>query len=248
MIDIYYPYLTVEPIIGKLFAQFWYSHVTHAAKSILPNCEDLPIQLTAEIFTRNYPLKEILKWDIGTVIQPLRPSASDCCYLKIGDKRVWQCQTQPDYRRLPKRIAIVKYAEKSFEMEENIMEMEKINPLVADAVSEAKMRVSVELGRAFKTVKEVYAFGEGTILELEKFAGEPLDVFVNGILIAKGEAVVIDENFGVRITEITGASGQTESQQPAPEPTAEEASFKPNADEINESLQEAVKEAFEETK
>jgi flagellar motor switch protein FliN/FliY len=50
-------------------------------------------------------------------------------------------------------------------------------------------------------VSEVFSIGDGTILELDKLAGEPLDVKANGVLIAKGEAVVIDENFGVRITE-----------------------------------------------
>jgi len=86
------------------------------------------------------------------------------------------------------------------------------------------MKVSVELGTTSKTVKEVFAIGEGTILELDKLAGEPADVKANGVLIAYGEVVVINENFGVRITEIAGtsdASGQCES--PAPEPTTEEA-------------------------
>jgi flagellar motor switch protein FliN/FliY len=62
----------------------------------------------------------------------------------------------------------------------------------------------VELGATAKTVREVYSIGEGTILELDKLAGEPLDVKANEVLIAKGEAVVIDENFAVRITEIIG--------------------------------------------
>jgi len=98
------------------------------------------------------------------------------------------------------------------------MEMEKVNPLVKDALSSAYMRITVELGATNKTVKEVYGIGEGTILELDKLAGEPLDVMVNGILIARGEPVVIDENFGIRIIEIIGTQpGQSTPQQPAPE-------------------------------
>jgi flagellar motor switch protein FliM len=250
IINIYFPYLTVEPIIGKLSNQFWYSHVTRAVKSILPNCEDLPILLTAEILTRNYPLKEILKWDIGTLILPLRTPASDCCYLRLGDRRVWRCQILPDCKGFPKRISIVNFAEKPFGTEGNEMEMEKVNPLVADAVSNAKMRVSVELGAALKTVKEVFAFGKGTILELDKLAGEPADIIANGVLIAKGEVVVIDENFGVRITEITGtsgASGQSETQS-TPEPTGEDAVKEPNEDALKESLQEAIQKSSEESK
>ena len=64
------------------------------------------------------------------------------------------------------------------------------------------MELTVELGRTRKLIKEILGFGEGTIIELDKLAGEPVDILVNHKLIAKGEVVVIDENFGVRITEI----------------------------------------------
>jgi flagellar motor switch protein FliN/FliY len=64
------------------------------------------------------------------------------------------------------------------------------------------MEMTVELGRTRKTIKEILGFGEGTIIELDKLAGEPVDILVNHKLIARGEVVVIDENFGVRITEI----------------------------------------------
>jgi len=64
------------------------------------------------------------------------------------------------------------------------------------------MEMTVELGRTRKLIKEILAMGEGTIIELDKLAGEPVDILVNHKLIAKGEVVVIDENFGVRVTEI----------------------------------------------
>jgi flagellar motor switch protein FliN/FliY len=64
------------------------------------------------------------------------------------------------------------------------------------------MEMTVELGRTKKPIKEILAMGEGTIIELDKLAGEPVDILVNHKLIAKGEVVVIDENFGVRVTEI----------------------------------------------
>ena len=64
------------------------------------------------------------------------------------------------------------------------------------------MEMTVELGRTRKPIKEILAMGEGTIIELDKLAGEPVDILVNHKLIAKGEVVVIDENFGVRVTEI----------------------------------------------
>ena len=67
------------------------------------------------------------------------------------------------------------------------------------------MEMTVELGRTKKTIKEILGLGEGTIIELDKLAGEPVDILVNHKPIAKGEVVVIDENFGVRVTEILPA-------------------------------------------
>jgi flagellar motor switch protein FliN/FliY len=64
------------------------------------------------------------------------------------------------------------------------------------------MEMTVELGRTKKRIKDILGIGEGTIIELDKLAGEPVDILVNHKLIAKGEVVVIDENFGVRVTEI----------------------------------------------
>jgi flagellar motor switch protein FliN/FliY len=64
------------------------------------------------------------------------------------------------------------------------------------------MEMTVELGRTKRLIKDILGMGEGTIIELDKLAGEPVDILVNHKLIARGEVVVIDENFGVRVTEI----------------------------------------------
>lgn len=69
-------------------------------------------------------------------------------------------------------------------------------------IMDVYMEMTVELGRTKKLIKEILGMGEGTIIELDKLAGEPVDILVNHKLIAKGEVVVIDENFGVRVTEI----------------------------------------------
>lgn len=74
------------------------------------------------------------------------------------------------------------------------------------------MEMTVELGRTKKTIKEILGMGEGTIIELDKLAGEPVDILVNHKPIAKGEVVVIDENFGVRVTEILPAIEHVTSQ------------------------------------
>jgi len=79
------------------------------------------------------------------------------------------------------------------------------NPQEAGNISlimDVFMEMTVELGRTKKLIKEILSMGEGTIIELDKLAGEPVDILVNHKLIAKGEVVVIDENFGVRVTEI----------------------------------------------
>ncbi|HCL57091.1 MAG TPA: flagellar motor switch protein FliN [Spirochaetia bacterium] len=67
---------------------------------------------------------------------------------------------------------------------------------------DVSMQVTVELGRTKMRIREILGLGEGSIIELQKLAGEPVDILVNQKLIAKGEVVVIDEYFGVRITEI----------------------------------------------
>jgi flagellar motor switch protein FliN/FliY len=69
-------------------------------------------------------------------------------------------------------------------------------------IMDVYMEMTVELGRTRKLIKEILGMGEGTVIELDKLAGEPVDILVNHKLIAKGEVVVIDENFGVRVTEI----------------------------------------------
>ncbi len=71
-----------------------------------------------------------------------------------------------------------------------------------DLIMDVPLEVTVELGRTKKLISEILDFAPGTILELEKIAGEPVDVLVNGKLVAKGEVVVIEESFGVRVTDI----------------------------------------------
>ncbi len=64
------------------------------------------------------------------------------------------------------------------------------------------LQVTVELGRTRRQIRDILEMSQGFIIELDKLAGEPVDVLVNNKLIAKGEVVVIDENFGVRVTDI----------------------------------------------
>lgn len=69
-------------------------------------------------------------------------------------------------------------------------------------IMDVPLEVTVELGRTSKSIAEILDFAPGTIIELDKIAGEPIDVLVNGKFVAKGEVVVIEESFGIRVTEI----------------------------------------------
>jgi flagellar motor switch protein FliN/FliY len=87
-------------------------------------------------------------------------------------------------------------------------EFQQLNPRPAaadtanniDLLLDVKMPVSIELGRTDMPISEILTLGPGSIVELDKLAGEPVDLLVNDKIIAKGEVVVVDENFGVRIT------------------------------------------------
>ena len=69
-------------------------------------------------------------------------------------------------------------------------------------IKDVPLEVTVELGRTTKSISEILDFSPGTIIELDRIAGEPIDVLVNGKFVAKGEVVVIEESFGIRVTEI----------------------------------------------
>lgn len=75
-----------------------------------------------------------------------------------------------------------------------------------DLLYDVQLELSVELGRAAIPVRDVLQLGPGSVVELNKLGGEPVDILVNGRPIAKGEVVVVDENFGVRVTEILNRS------------------------------------------
>lgn len=81
-------------------------------------------------------------------------------------------------------------------------ESEALSGTNLELLLDVSLRVAVELGRTDLTIKDVLALGPGSVVELDKLAGEPVDILVNDRLIAKGEVVVVDENFGVRVTDI----------------------------------------------
>jgi flagellar motor switch protein FliN/FliY len=80
-----------------------------------------------------------------------------------------------------------------------------------ELLRDVEMELTVELGRTRMTVRELLALAPGAVVELDRAAGSPADLLVNGRLIARGEIVVVDEDFAVRITEILGPNGESEA-------------------------------------
>jgi flagellar motor switch protein FliN len=75
-----------------------------------------------------------------------------------------------------------------------------------DLLLDVPLEISVELGRARMSIQDLLGQGPGSVIELDKLAGEPLDIMVNDRLLARGEAVVVNDKFGVRITDIVSLS------------------------------------------
>lgn len=73
-----------------------------------------------------------------------------------------------------------------------------------DLVLDVPVEVSVEVGRTTMTIRETLAIAPGSIISLDRMAGEPVDLLVNGRRIARGEVVAVDEEFGLRVTEVVG--------------------------------------------
>ena len=84
-------------------------------------------------------------------------------------------------------------------------------------ILDVPLQVTVELGKSRKSIKDILALSTGSVIVLDKLAGEMVDVLVNGRLFARGEVVVIDDNYGVRVTEIISGSqvtGGADEKQP----------------------------------
>jgi flagellar motor switch protein FliN len=89
------------------------------------------------------------------------------------------------------------------------------DPTELERLYEVPVELAVEIGRTQMTIRETLALGPGSIVTLNRLAGEPVDLLVNGKPIARGEVVVIDEEFGLRVTEVVVTSPNT-GEDPAP--------------------------------
>lgn len=92
----------------------------------------------------------------------------------------------------------------------NLLDQANINGRGIDLLLDIPLQVSVEVGRSRILVHDLLQLQEGSLIELEKLAGEPLDLYVNARLIARGEAVVINDKFGLRLTEVVSPAERIE--------------------------------------
>ncbi len=93
---------------------------------------------------------------------------------------------------------------------ESVMHATRQMPNNLDFLLDVALQVSVEVGRTRLTIQELLQLSQGSVIELSKLAGEPLDVYINDRLVARGEAVVVNEKFGVRIIDIISQSERIE--------------------------------------
>lgn len=87
-------------------------------------------------------------------------------------------------------------------------------PLPLDRIGAIPVDISVEIGRARLTVAEVLKLVPGSVIELSSLAGDALTLYVNGVLVAKGEAVVLNDHFGIRLTDVIAPADRAQSMGP----------------------------------
>lgn len=122
----------------------------------------------------------------------------------VYQQPVYQMPPQPVYQAPPQPNVNAQPVQfQNFDYSSVMQEKENIG-----IIMDVPLEVTVELGRTHKLIKEILEFGPGTIIELDTLAGEPIDILVNGKFVAKGEVVVIDENFGIRVSDIISAENR----------------------------------------
>jgi len=137
--------------------------------------------------------------------QPAAPPQMDMSQMNIGNNGMQQQMAMPQMNMampqmtMPQMNMNIQPAQfQNFSADYSAIPSSENIGLIMDV----PLEVTVELGRTSKSISEILDFAPGTIIELDKIAGEPIDVLVNGKFVAKGEVVVIEESFGIRVTEI----------------------------------------------
>jgi flagellar motor switch protein FliM len=198
MINICLPAVFINPIMDKLCSSTWYSAPDKKEGKINKKLiQSLEVDVVAELGKKILPYGILNTLNIGDDISFEK---NESATIKVnnhtlfeGDVLSFKDNNKPYTVKLTKKLDMI---------EDNYMETK--NNVVPSGIdlNDVAIQITAELGRTKKQIKDILTFGEGTIVELDKLAGEPVDLFANNVLIARGEVVVIDENFGVRITEL----------------------------------------------
>ena len=202
LINLCIPYSSIESIMYRLTPRYWYGDFSppEIKPLVKESLGGLALSLRAEYFRRvisiDY-LSKILSGEI-TLIEGLERSDVYEGKLYIDDIVIGsfsKCDscTNDVYKILVKEKLFRK--ESTMELKPNTIETEA-------GLGDIKVQIIAELGRTIKTLDEVSAMNAGTIIELNKLTGEPVDIFANNLKIATGEVVTIDENFGVKIIDV----------------------------------------------
>jgi len=196
MINVCIPYDSISVLLGKMTMEFLYYNPSFRVKAFSDSMfDDANVTVRAEYFRSTMPLERLESLKKGDEISVDKESSM--YRLFVDDEVVGKFKVVDGGKNKVVEITnAIKYTEKN-----HMKEKHNVDYTTAD-LGAAKMQISVELGRTLLPLKTVKELGEGSIVELNKLAGEPVDIFVHNVLVAKGEVVVIDENFGVRIVEI----------------------------------------------
>lgn len=199
MMNICYPYLSLEPILHNLSAEYLYSLPKKKEKRNF-NFSNLEISLKFELFSKLETYKNLKNIKIGDIIWSNYENNLFFGKLKHNNIYLFEGRIMNPSESVSKSNKVTITKIKNI-LEKNYMES-KNNVITSLNLNDVQIQLSVELGRTKRTIKDILTWNEGTIIELDSLAGEPVDLFANNVLIAKCEVVVIDESFGVRIVEM----------------------------------------------
>jgi flagellar motor switch protein FliN/FliY len=160
--------------------------------------------------------EKLTQQEIKTLLRTSEPAGDQAGAKKSAtakEQSINEAQSKSGAQDVPDDIRIKENPERKVDVKQVQFQTfddaeDSTSPDNISLILDIPMQVTVELGRTKKCVGEILKLGPGSVIELDKLAGEPVDILVNGKPIAQGEVVVIDENFGVRVNDIISASGR----------------------------------------
>jgi len=199
MMNICIPFLTVEPVLGKLSDSYgWHTKKSGADKINADNFENINKVIRAEYFKKEISMEKLsaLLKSKGIIINDGQTPYSGKLYMDNV------CIAEFNGRVTENGSKKICISKKECKSEKNYMSAKNNVLEESGTLKDINVQIIAELGRTVKNLGQVSELAEGTILELDKMAGDPVDIYANNVKVAVGEVVVIDESFGVRITDV----------------------------------------------